>query len=58
MSGIYAIYGVEFAKATHISEETVFNVVMGIVWSHGIPEALLAVAVVTPVALAVIRKFK
>lgn len=58
MTGIYTIYGVEFAKATHISQDTVFNVVMGIVWSHGIPEALLAVAVVTPVALAVIKKFK
>ena len=58
MSGIYAIYGVEFAKATHIPEETVLKAVMAIVWSHGIPEALLAVAVVTPVAIAVIRKFK
>ena len=58
LTGIYTIYGVEFAKATHISQEAVFNVVMGIVWSHGIPEALLGVAVVTPVALAVIKKFK
>jgi len=37
---------------------SVFDVVMGIAWSHGIPEALLGVAVVTPVALAVIKKFK
>ena len=58
LTGIYTIYGVEFAKATHISQEAVFDVVMGIAWSHGIPEALLGVAVVTPVALAVIKKFK
>lgn len=53
---IYALYGKEYAAIKKISESDVIGVIMGVVLSHGVPEALLAVAVVTPIALVLKAK--
>ncbi len=53
MSCIYIFHAEEFAAAQNMSVDVVWNIVVGICISNGIPEALVAAAITVPVVLAV-----
>lgn len=52
MGLIWLLYGKEFAQMKQIPESDVFNLIATVVVSHGIPEAALAVVIVTPIVIA------
>lgn len=58
MSLIYFIYGVRFAELLHIEPVQVLGVVLGICATNGIPEAVLAGVIVTPIAMAVRKSLR
>lgn len=58
MGLIWVLYGKEFAALKQIPESDVFQIIVGVVLTHGIPEALLAVVIVTPIVIALQYKFK
>lgn len=53
MSCIYIFHGQEFAEAQHMSVDIVWNIVVGICISNGLPEAIVAALIVVPVVMAV-----
>lgn len=50
---IYVLYAVQFASAKGIDPATTAKVIYGIAMTNGIPEAIVAVLIVTPVAVAI-----
>jgi uncharacterized membrane protein len=52
---IYMLYAVQFASARNIDPATTAKVIYGIAMTNGIPEAIVAVLIVTPVAVAIKR---
>lgn len=55
---IYLLYAVEFASARNIDPATTAKVIYGIALTNGIPEAMVAVLIVTPIAVAIKRVLK
>jgi uncharacterized membrane protein len=55
LSMIYLLYAAQFASARGIDPATTAKVIYGIALTNGIPEAIVAVLIVTPIALAVKR---
>jgi uncharacterized membrane protein len=55
---IYLLYAVEFATARNIDPATTAKVIYGIALTNGIPEAIVAVLIVTPIAVAIKRVLK
>ena len=52
---IYVLYAVQFASARNIDPATTAKVIYGIALTNGVPEAIVAVLIVTPIAVAVKR---
>jgi uncharacterized membrane protein len=52
---IYVLYAVQFASARNIDPATTAKVIYGIAMTNGIPEAIVAVLIVTPIAVAIKR---
>ena len=50
---IYVLYAVQFASAKNIDPATTAKVIYGIAMTNGIPEVIVAVLIVTPVAVAI-----
>lgn len=55
MGGTYLLYAKEFAEMRHIPVENVINIIIGICTVNGIPEAIGAAVVVTPIILVLQR---
>lgn len=56
MFGIYAIYGKEFAAMKQIAESDVIAIIVGVVVSHGFPEAILATVIAIPLVAALSKR--
>lgn len=52
MGLIYVIYADMFAQAMHLSSDQVMGTILVLSVTHGIPEAIFAGVIVTPIALA------
>lgn len=52
---IYLLYAAQFASARGIDPSTAAKVIYGIALTNGVPEAVVAVLIVTPVVLAIKR---
>ena len=52
MGLIYVIYADMFAQAMHLSSDQVIGTILVLSVTHGIPEAIFAGVIVTPIALA------
>ena len=52
MGLIYVIYADMFAQAIHLSSDQVIGTILVLSVTHGIPEAIFAGVIVTPIALA------
>lgn len=52
---IYVLYAVQFASARNIDPATTAKVIYGIALTNGIPEAIVAVLIVTPIVVAIKR---
>ncbi len=52
---IYLLYGLQFASARGIDPSTAAKVIYGIALTNGVPEAVVAVLIATPVTLAIKR---
>ena len=52
MGLIYVIYEDMFAQAMHLSSDQVMGTILVLSVTHGIPEAIFAGVIVTPIALA------
>ena len=52
---IFVLYAVQFASARNIDPATTAKVIYGIALTNGVPEAIVAVLIVTPIAVAVKR---
>ena len=55
MGGTYLFYAKEFAEMRHIPVENVINIIIGICTVNGIPEAIGAAVIVTPIVLVLQR---
>lgn len=55
---IYLRHGVEYAEKLGVSPETVGGVIMGVAVTHGIPEIIVAIFIVTAVLQALQRIYK
>ena len=55
---IYLLYATQFASARGIDPSTTAKVIYGIALTNGLPEAVVAVLIVTPVAVAIKRVLK
>lgn len=49
MGGIYVFFGESYAAAKEIPFDTLFSVIMGVVGINGVPEAIIAVIIVTAI---------
>ena len=49
MGGIYVFFGQSYAAAKEIPFDTLFSVIMGVVGINGVPEAIIAVIIVTAI---------
>lgn len=58
LSMIYFLYAAQFAAARGIDPATTAKVIYGIALTNGIPEAIVAVVIVTPIAVAIKRVLK
>ncbi|MDF2519485.1 MAG: panT [Clostridia bacterium] len=52
---IYLIYAAQYAAARNIDPATTAKVIYGIALTNGIPEAIVSVVIVTPIAIAIKR---
>lgn len=52
MGTIFFLFGQTFAQLTHATMENVGMVILGLSVSHGLPEAIAAAVIVTPIAIA------
>ena len=52
MGLIYVLYSNMFAEAMHLSADQVLGTILILSATHGIPEAIFAGVIVTPIALA------
>lgn len=52
MGGVYFFFADSFANLMHTSLDNVAWVIIGLSASHGLPEAIVAALIVTPIALA------
>ena len=52
---IYVLYAAQFASANKIDPATAAKVIYGIALTNGIPEAIIAVLIVTPIVVAIKR---
>ncbi|MDF2533482.1 MAG: panT [Clostridia bacterium] len=55
---IYALYASQYASAKGIDPATTAKVIYGIALTNGVPEAIVAVVIVTPIAVAIKRVLK
>ena len=55
---IYVLYAAQYASAKDIDPATTAKVIYGIALTNGVPEAIVAVVIVTPIAVAVKRVLK
>lgn len=55
MNLIYVFFSGQFAAAQGIAVNAVYNVILGIIFANGIPEAIVAVVLVTAVCKALFR---
>lgn len=51
LSGIYLLFGSQYAAAKGIAIETLFKVLMGVVAANGLPEAVVAALLSTAIAI-------
>jgi uncharacterized membrane protein len=55
---IYVLYASQYASAKGIDPATTAKVIYGIALTNGVPEAIVAVVIVTPIAVAIKRVLK
>lgn len=55
---IYVLYAAQYASAKGIDPATTAKVIYGIALTNGVPEAIVAVLIVTPIAVAIKRVLK
>lgn len=55
---IYLLYAAQYAAAKNIDPATTAKIIYGIALTNGIPEAIVAVLIVTPIAVAIKRVLK
>lgn len=55
---IYVLYAAQYANAKGIDPATTAKVIYGIALTNGVPEAIVAVLIVTPIAVAIKRVLK
>jgi uncharacterized membrane protein len=55
---IYVLYAAQYASAKDIDPATTAKVIYGIALTNGVPEAIVAVVIVTPIAVAIKRVLK
>ena len=58
MGMIYLFFKEPYAAANAIPVETVLSVILGIVGTNGVPEAVVAAVIVTPVCIALEKVMK
>lgn len=56
LGGIYVFFGATYATARNIPYNTLFNVLMGVVATNGIMEAILAAVIVLALSRVLLRK--
>ena len=57
MNGIYFLFGSSYAQAKGIMTETLYRVILGVIGTQGVPEAIVAGILVTAITKALLIAF-